>query len=199
MSKFNTEKNSRLVELYQDHRKKLKCIGNTSHQNKRRTSGWELIAKAINNENRTHFTWEQCKKRWQNIKSTAKAQNAANKRSLKKTGGGPFDAFPLSDTSTKVIEFLGETTGFEGCEDGLETPVLWAEAECSSLAGFDADSPSPYFNSASAELLADSGSPLTDTKASASSSRSLRGKDCKKQKDSDDDLQMEIKINVMIK
>ena len=83
-------------------------------------------------------------KMWQNIKSTAKTQNAANKRSLKKTGGGPFDAFPLSDTSTKVIEFLGETAGFEGCKDGVDTPVLRAEAERSSFAGFDTDSPSPY-------------------------------------------------------
>ena len=62
MSKFDPEKDGRLVELYQDHREKLECIGNTSHQNKRRRSGWKSIAKAINNENRTNFTWEQCKK-----------------------------------------------------------------------------------------------------------------------------------------
>ena len=84
MSKFDTEKDGRLVEFYQDHREKLECIGTTFHQNKTRRSGWESIAKAINNENKTNFTWEKCKKRWQNIKSTAKAQNASNKRSLKK-------------------------------------------------------------------------------------------------------------------
>ena len=47
MSKFDTEKDGRLVELYQDHREKLECIGTTFHQNKTR-SGWESIAKAIN-------------------------------------------------------------------------------------------------------------------------------------------------------
>ena len=30
MSKFDTQKDGRLVELYQDYREKLECIGNTS-------------------------------------------------------------------------------------------------------------------------------------------------------------------------
>ena len=62
MSKFDTEKDGRLVELYQDHREKLECIATTFHQNKTRRSGWESIAKA-NNENKTNFTWEKCKKK----------------------------------------------------------------------------------------------------------------------------------------
>ena len=123
MSKFDNEKDGRLVELYREHREDLECLGNSSHQNKRRRNTWNHITQAINNENRTNFTWEQCKKRWQNIKSVAKATNAANKRSFFKTGGGPQDRKPLSDTTNKVLDFLGETAGFQGCYGGVETPL----------------------------------------------------------------------------
>ena len=99
MSKFDHEKDGRLVELYREHREDLECLGNSSHQNKRRRNAWNHITQAINNENKTNFTWEQCIKRWQNIKSVAKATNAANKKSFFKTGGGPQDRKPLSDNN----------------------------------------------------------------------------------------------------
>ena len=61
MSKFDNEKDGRLVEPYRKHREDLECLGNSSHQNKRRNA-WNHITQAINNENRTNFTCEQCKK-----------------------------------------------------------------------------------------------------------------------------------------
>lgn len=123
--KFDNEKDGRLVELYRENVEDLECRSNSSHLNKRRRMAWEKITKSLNTENRTNFTWEQCKKRWQNIKSVAKSTNAAKKRSQSKTGGGISEAKPLSETSTKVIDLLGETAGFKGCDGGVETPVLF--------------------------------------------------------------------------
>ena len=123
MSKFDTEKDARLVELYRENQEDLECLGNSTQANKKRRLSWEKIARCNNVENRTNFTWGQCKKRWQNVKSVAKFANSANKRSRHQTGGGSNDAKPLSDTSNMIIDLPGETAGFTGCEEGMETSV----------------------------------------------------------------------------
>lgn len=70
VSKFDSEKDARLVELYRESRDALESIGNSSCVNKRRRQAWHSVANTLNRENRTSFTSDQCKIKIKNFRNT---------------------------------------------------------------------------------------------------------------------------------
>lgn len=53
----------------------------------------------------------------------------------------------MSDATNQVIELLGETAGFKGCDGGIETPVLSTEAAVSDVdTSFSCDEEIPPMN-----------------------------------------------------
>ncbi len=121
---FDGEKDKRLVELYQEYRQTLEGSGNASETNKKRKAAWETIATTINTENRTKFTSDQCRKRWKNLKSTAKSASTTVTKARKRTGGGEIEAKELSSSQQLVVGVLGESRGFIGEPEAVETPIF---------------------------------------------------------------------------
>ena len=115
MNKFNPEKDGRLKELHRENSELFASLGNTYHQSKKRRAIWYHIAKSINEEYGTHFTWEQCRKRWQNIKSAAKLNN---KKYVSRSGEENLERKPID------IAYLAETVVLGGSEVGDIEPMF---------------------------------------------------------------------------
>lgn len=123
-SRFNAELQLRLVELCREKRGLLEATGNSSELNKKRNAAWKIICQTLNFENRTNFTVRQCRKKWHNLKSTSKNKNAAVKKSRRVTGGGKNKVRPLTETEEAVVSIYGETRGFSGEPQAVETSIF---------------------------------------------------------------------------
>ena len=67
-------------------------------------------------------SWEDVKNKLSSLKSAAKKKNAARKRELVKTGGGPAPD-PLTQREINILDFMGETV-VNGIAGGIETPLF---------------------------------------------------------------------------
>ena len=70
-------------------------------------------------------TTHDVKEKWKNLAGTARKELAFYRKESRKTGGGPPPKKP-SETSEKILEFLGETPSFIGV-DGFEPDKVFSK------------------------------------------------------------------------
>jgi hypothetical protein len=113
-SKWTVERELRLVELCETYKSDIDGTGNSPETNKRRNAAWNYITEALNAETRSNFNFVQVKKKYQNLKSTAKFKIANNAKSRSKTGGGLHTELTLTEAERQLEATLGMSKGFCG-------------------------------------------------------------------------------------
>jgi hypothetical protein len=99
-------------------------MGNSNDINKRRNAAWEYITTCLNAETRSNFDKVQVKKKYQNIKSTAKFKIAENVTSRNKTGGGLHIPKILTAAEELLEASLGQSKGFTGEKYYVESRIF---------------------------------------------------------------------------
>ena len=121
MSKWTEERELRLVELCSIRQSEIDGTGNSNDINKRRNSAWDYITSLLNAETRSNFDKNQVKKKYQNLKSSAKSKIAENVKSRNKTGGGLHISKALTEAEKQLEGTLGQTRGFTGEKNYVES------------------------------------------------------------------------------
>lgn len=123
-SKWTEERELRLVELCGTYQSDIDGSGNSYEINKRRNAAWNYITEALNAETRSNFNQAQVKKKYQNLKSSAKAKIAENSRSRNLTGGGLHTAKVLTEAEKQLESALGTSKGFIGETSFVESRLF---------------------------------------------------------------------------
>jgi hypothetical protein len=113
-SKWTDERELRLVELCGMYQSDIDGTGNSHDTNKRRNAAWNYITEALNAETRSNLNLVQVKKKYQNLKSTAKFKIAHNAKSRNQTGGGLHTEKILTEAERQLKTTLGMSKGFTG-------------------------------------------------------------------------------------
>lgn len=121
---FGKLETSRLVELYEEHREVLKGTDRKANTEIRRKKAWEKIVDKLFAETGKKFSVKAAKKRWQNIKGSAKEAYVKEKNSSKKTGGGSPEGIGLSETQQAIVNIEGNTPLFKGIDNPVETSIF---------------------------------------------------------------------------
>ena len=124
MSKWTEERELRLVELCSIRQSEIDGTGNSNDTNKRRNSAWDAITSCLNAETRSNFDKNQVKKKYQNLKSSAKSKIAENVKSRNKTGGSLHTPMALTEAEKQLQETLGQTRGFTGEKYFVESHIF---------------------------------------------------------------------------
>ncbi len=135
MGNFTPDVCERLIQLVNQRLNAITAKGNSAATNAKRDSAWLDISKILNAENRRSgiaVTAAQCKKKWQNLTSSAKGKNASLKKSRRLTGGGKSDATPLTTCEEKIVGILGSSRGWTGEPRFVESPIGFPRSGSSS-------------------------------------------------------------------
>lgn len=123
---FSKGEELRLIELVKNKNSQLFGTGLVANGAAQRKKAWEEITTTLNSESgNAKRTVSQVKKKWYNLKSSAKIRNAEIKKNRQGTGGGP-SAGSLTNTEAAIVEFVGNTPSFcglEGFESSTRTPT----------------------------------------------------------------------------
>eukprot|EP00918_Siedleckia_nematoides_P052220 GHVU01114132.1.p2 GENE.GHVU01114132.1~~GHVU01114132.1.p2 ORF type:complete len:325 (+),score=66.73 GHVU01114132.1:2286-3260(+) len=117
---WTTAEQLRLVQLVGENYATLTGEGKTPDINAKRMAAWRVIAQTISSETGGQFDGEQARKKWQNVKGSAKGKRATQRREAAKTGGGVPQVPKFTAAEESVVQLLGETKGFVGEVDFFE-------------------------------------------------------------------------------
>ena len=123
-SKWTEERELRLVELCGIHQNDIDGTGNSHDTQKRRNAAWNYITETLNAETRSNFNLSQTKKKYQNLKSSAKSKIAENSKSRNQTGGGVHTAKNLTEAEKQIEAMLGTSKGFTGEKSFVESQLF---------------------------------------------------------------------------
>jgi hypothetical protein len=84
---------------------------------------WQAITQEVSAASGISRTSEEVKKKWAAIKTATKSKVASNRKSVRKTGGGPPDDLELTTVEENVLELIGKEA-VEGVDGGLDTSLL---------------------------------------------------------------------------
>ena len=124
MSKWTEERELRLVELCTIRQAEIDGTGNSNDTNKKRNAAWESITSCLNAETRSNFDRTQVKKKYQNLKSSAKSKIAENVKSRNQTGGGLHIPKTLTEAERQLEDSLGQSKGFTGEKFFVESRIF---------------------------------------------------------------------------
>lgn len=120
--RFLAEEEVAIAEFHEEHKHLLDGTCNKPEAQQRRRQLWSDLAKKLNALNPSaNRTWDEVKKKWQNLKSKAKVKHTEEKRSLLATGGGPSSSVKFTAAEEVVISNLGTTPQFSGIPGGIES------------------------------------------------------------------------------
>jgi hypothetical protein len=84
---------------------------------------WQTITQEVGAASGISRTSEEVKKKWAAIKTATKSKVATNRKSVKKTGGGPPEDLKLTSVEENVLDLIGKEA-VEGVDGGMDTSLL---------------------------------------------------------------------------
>ena len=114
-----------ITGIFEENRSILTAKLNNIVTNKTKNKLWEDINAAVKAVGVVKRSTHDVKEKWRNLAGTARKKLAFYRKESRNTGGGPPPKKP-SETSQKILEFLGETPSFIGV-DGFETGKVFSK------------------------------------------------------------------------
>ena len=116
---FSGEEIAALVEGYAKAKDVLLGNFQTPAGAQLKKAKWEEILNAVNAVGHNNRSLDKVKKKITNMKQTTKAIAVANKKSIKKTGGGPNEEQSLDPIQEKLLSTISQRQ-ISGIEGGLD-------------------------------------------------------------------------------
>lgn len=119
---WSKEEEATLCDLAGKHAAILNArLDNTVNNNNKKQS-WEIITNGVNAVGGNNRNVEQVNKKYHNMRVAVKSIQTQNHKSLHKTGGGPLQIQPLSDSQTKLLQTI-PAASYTGIPGGFDSSL----------------------------------------------------------------------------
>ena len=100
---WTKEEEYTLIEAIQDAGDVLRGTGQCAEINKKKTRLWNNVMRKINSIHGNNRDVKDIKKKWNNLKGSAKARVDSSRREARRTGGGPNEAGEVEDEDILIL------------------------------------------------------------------------------------------------
>ena len=100
---WTKEEEYTLIEAIQDAGDLLRGTGQCAEINKKKTRLWNNVMRKVNSIHGNNRDVKDIKKKWNNLKGSAKARVDSSRREARRTGGGPNEAGEVEDEDILIL------------------------------------------------------------------------------------------------
>ena len=120
---FSEDETHMLAQLWAEHEKRLTGSFTPTFTKQDKDKIWAEIVNKVNLVRGGTRTLQEIKNKIKNMRTTVKEKAMNNKRQYIRTGGGPSEEVPLTETETFIFSTIKDVE-IDGISDGLDLSVV---------------------------------------------------------------------------